>query len=135
MDVIQSMKDFCTEFQKDERYLAFWRAKEATDNNQLLQDKVGEFNLKRMNLNEMLSKADKDMDKIKALDTEIRSLYDEVMSMPDMIAYNETKAEVDNLVQHISGILSMAVNGEDPQTYDPNAVSCGGDCAGCAGCH
>ncbi len=135
MDVIQSMKDFCTELQKDERYLAFLHAKEATDRNQLLQDKVGEFNLKRMNLNEQLGKPEKDLDKIRELDTEIRALYNEVMAMPDMVAYNEAKAELDGLVQHISNILSMAVNCEDPQSYDPDAASCGGDCAGCAGCH
>jgi len=40
-----SNKDLCTQIQQDDCYLAFAKAKEATDNDQVLQDKIGEFNL------------------------------------------------------------------------------------------
>ena len=33
-----------------------------------------------------------------------------------------------------AAILTAAVNGEDPDTYDPDAA-CTGDCCSCGGCH
>ena len=51
-----------------------------------------------------------------------------------MVAYNEAKNEVDQLMQYINAILVTAVNGGDPMTVEEPS-SCGGDCAGCSGCH
>ena len=34
----------------------------------------------------------------------------------------------------LTAILTAAVNGEDPATYDPDAA-CTGDCCSCGGCH
>ena len=39
------------------------------------------------------------------------------------------------LMNYLTGILAMCVNGEDPETCDPNAHNCGGECSSCSGCH
>ena len=39
------------------------------------------------------------------------------------------------MMNHVTAMLTAAVNGEDPATYDPEAASCGGDCCSCGGCH
>ena len=47
---------------------------------------------------------------------------------------NKAKDVVDHLMNHVTAILTAAVNGEDPATYDPDAA-CTGDCCSCGGCH
>ena len=71
-----------------------------------------------------------------ALDTQIRELYDEIMAMPKMIAFNEAKEVMDKLLGSVNYIISMAANGEDPMTCPEEAPhSCSGSCASCGGCH
>ena len=45
------------------------------------------------------------------------------------------KQEVDAMMQRISNILVLCVNGEDPDTCAPEASNCSGSCATCGGCH
>lgn len=53
-----------------------------------IQNKIGEFNQLRSQLSVEMQKPDKDGEKMTALDTQIRELYDEIMAMPKMIAFN-----------------------------------------------
>ena len=135
MDILQMTKDLCKELQKDERYLVYAKAKEISDNDAALQDLIGKFNMKRIEINTEMSKTDKDQDKLTALDAELRKIYEEVMGNSSMIGFNEAKKEMDELVNHISSIIMMSVNGQDPDTYDPQEASCSGNCSGCSGCH
>ena len=52
----------------------------------------------------------------------------------NMVAFNKAKDVVDHMMNHVTAILTAAVNGEDPDTYDPDAA-CTGDCCSCGGCH
>ena len=83
-----------------------------------------------------MQKPDKDGEKMTALDTQIRELYDEIMAMPKMIAFNVAKEVMDKLLGSVNYIISMAANGEDPMTCPEEAPhSCSGSCASCGGCH
>ena len=75
-----------------------------------------------------------DADRIAELNDKVRKIYGDIMSNESMVAYNEAKNEVDQLMQYINAILVTAVNGGDPMTVEEPS-SCGGDCAGCSGCH
>ena len=57
-----------------------WQA--AADEDAGLQDLIGEFNLKRIALNNESTKEEKDGDKITRLDGEIREVYDKIMQNP-----------------------------------------------------
>ena len=98
-----------------------------------LEELIGRFNLRRIELNNRLGKEEKDTDRIAELDKEIKSIYDEVMQNENMRAYNTAKAEVDQLMAFINAILSAGVNGENPDEVDESA--CTGNCASCGGCH
>ncbi|MDR0984066.1 MAG: YlbF family regulator, partial [Ruminococcus sp.] len=54
--LINKVREFCTELQKDERYLNFHSASDNFDNDKELQDKIGEFNLVKLKLNEEIAK-------------------------------------------------------------------------------
>lgn len=134
MDMIELARDFGRELQKDERYLAFNAARVASDEDEELQALIGEFNLKRMAINNEAQKEEQDEEKVRTLNEELRAAYNRIMANENMVRYNETKQELDLFVQRLLTIISMCAEGEDPATadYDP---SCTHDCSTCGGCH
>ena len=109
-------------------------ARTASDNDEELQKQIGEFNLVRMKMEIESSKPEPDQDKVNALNEQLMSIYTSVMESENMVAFNKAKDVVDHLMNHVTAILTAAVNGEDPATYDPDAA-CTGDCCPCGGCH
>ena len=134
MDIIDQVRALALELQKDQRYLVLENARRMNDADEELQQQIGEFNLARIDLNNEISKPEKDADRIAALNEKIQKIYGDIMSNESMVAYNEAKGEVDQLMQYINAILVTAVNGGDPMTVEEPS-SCGGDCSGCSGCH
>ncbi len=110
-------------------------ARQASDEDQALQDAIGEFNLKRMAINNEAQKEDRDEETLKRLNEEFRAVYAKIMQNENMQRYNDTKTELDAKVQRLTAIITMCAEGEDPETCDYDAASCGGNCASCAGCH
>lgn len=136
MDIIQLTRDLGKEIQKDERYLNMQLAKQNSDEDKELQNMIGEFNLKRMAINNEAQKEEQDTVKMQALNQEFRALYAKIMQNPNMVAYNTAKEAMDALLQRISAIIGQCADGEDPETADyVEQSSCGGDCSGCSGCH
>lgn len=135
MDIIEMTREIGKELQKDERYLALRLAQQQSDEDETLQAEIGEFNLKRMAINNEAQKDERDEEKLKSLNDELRAIYGKIMQNAHMTAYNNAKNEVDALLQRITAILSMCAEGEDPATCDYDAASCGGNCASCGGCH
>ncbi len=135
MDLIEMARELGKAIQQDDRYLALRLATQSNDEDQALQDMIGDFNLKRISLNQEVQKAEKDQEKMNQLDKEIKELYQKIMSYPKMVVYNGAKKEVDALMNNINRILVLSVNGEDPDAVDLSDVSCTGSCSTCGGCN
>lgn len=134
MDVIALTRELGKAIQADERYAKYLAAKEVNDKDDELQKLIGDFNLGRMQLNQEMSKSDKDNDKINELNTKIRTLYGHIMTNPSMSAYNDAKVEMDRMLDMITNIITLSANGEDPMTCQAEP-QCTGSCATCGGCH
>ena len=119
--------------QQDERFIRTQLAQAAADEDEELQGLIGEFNLKRIAYNAENTKEGKDAEKLSRLDGEIREIYCRLMMNEHMAAYNDAKTELDKLVNQIATIVTMSAQGEDPESI--SAEGCGGNCAGCSGCH
>ena len=134
--ILELTKDLAREIQMDERFVRLQLAQQAADADEALQKLIGEFNLKRMALATETSKDDdkKDPEKMKQLDEELRALYAEVMSNENMKAFNVAKVGMDELMNGVSRILTLAAQGIDPDSADMEA-SCSGNCSSCGGCH
>ena len=136
MNVIETARALGKALQEDERYIKYDAATKASDTDTNLQNKIGEFNMLRMQLSQEMSKPEKDADKMTSLDNDIKALYDEIMNMPAMKVFNEAKEEIDKLLQSVNYIISMAANGEDPMTCPEEPPhNCSGSCSTCGGCH
>lgn len=135
MDIIELTRELGRTMQADERYIKMRLAQQESDEDEPLQGLIGEFNLKRMAINNEAKKDDRDEETIKRLNEEFRAVYAQIMQNEHMQKYNDAKEEFDALLQRITAIIGLCADGEDPDTCDYDAASCGGDCSSCAGCH
>lgn len=135
MDVIELARELGKAIQKDERYLAAQIARQNSDNDEELQRLIGEFNLKRMAINNEATRENRDEEKLQRLNDELRGVYTQVMQNENMNLYNEAKELMDNMLKRINAIISISAEGGDPELADLTEEACGGSCAGCSGCH
>ncbi len=137
MEVLVEMAiDLACQLQGDDRYLAVRTAQEEADKDEALQQLIGDFNLKRMAINQEESREDgqRDAEKLRTLNTELRDIYARVMANPHMMAYQTAKEALDALVGKINAAIALAVQGQDPNLAAQDG-SCNGDCSSCGGCH
>lgn len=135
MDIIEATRKLGSAIQKDERYIAYAKAKLAVDDNAELQNAIGEFNMTRMNLDRETSEEKRDEAKIAELNEQLRSIYGKVMSSKAMLDFNTAKAELDTMLNDINSIIMQCVEGAVPETCEPEVHSCSGSCDTCGGCH
>lgn len=133
MDIIEMTRELGKALQQDDRYIAYNLAKQANDNDKELQQQISDFDRMRSELNSELCKDDKDTDKIKELDENIKSTYKNVMSNKNMIVFTGTQKALESLVNNMNQIITMCANGEDPDTCEPSQ-GCTGSCSTCGGC-
>ena len=135
MDIIGLTRELGKKLQEEECYIIMRTAQQTCDEDQGLQQAIGEFNLKRMAINNEVQKDDRNEETLKRLNEEFRAAYGQIMGNENMQRYNEAKTEFDALLQRVTGIIGLCADGEDPETCEYEA-SCGGDCASCGGsCH
>ncbi|MCL2698055.1 MAG: YlbF family regulator [Oscillospiraceae bacterium] len=136
MNPIQAARELGKAIQADERFKAYFAAKDINDADEALQNLIGEFNLQKENLTMEFSKAEneKNQEKIDGLNTKMRETYAEIMSNENMRAYSAAKAEFDRMLSGINQIVAMCCEGADPDTCEPAAKSCGSGCGSCGGC-
>ena len=134
MDVIEVTRELGKAIQADERFIRYAKARLANDADVDLQNAIGEFNIKRMELEKAVSEETKDEVLVKKLNEELRESYGNIMANPAMVEYNTAKAMLDQMVNEINTIISKCLDGEDPATCEVSD-GCTGSCATCGGCH
>ena len=139
MTVIEAARKLGAAVQADPRYVEYVNAKKANDEDQELQNLIGEFNLVRQNLALESDKPEEEVnhDKVQDLTVKMHSAYEKVMANENMALFTAAKQGMDKLMSEINTILTYCVEGEDPETCpsEPPTASCSGDCSGCSGCH
>lgn len=120
--------------QNEDFYKNLSAAKEKADSDEALQALIALFNQKRVAINNEACKSDRDEETLRTLNEEMRTVYSQIMSNENMVAYNNAKQTFDSAVQRIVAIITQSAEGENPDTtdYDP---SCTHDCSTCGGCH
>ncbi len=134
MDIIEAARQLGKAIQEDKRYLAFYAAKDANDADEGLQALIGRFNLIKMQVDEEMTKDERDDEKVKNLNAELRKVYADIMVNENMQAYNNAKNDIDEVISRMNAIIDLCISGEDPETCEP-AAGCSGSCSTCSGCH
>ncbi len=137
MDVIELTRELGKTIQADERYAAYMAAKQANDDDMALQGLIGRLNILQMSYQNESEKETPDQAKLEKWDADFHSVYAEVMLNENMRKYQEKKQELDDLMSYIVNLLSLCVNGADPETAEPqpsDGGGCTGSCSSCGGC-
>lgn len=134
MDIIEKARELGKLIQQEESYIALQKAQADADADMELQNLIGDFNMKRMSINNEASKKDKDSDKLALLNSQMREDYSKIMSNKNMIAYNEAKDAFDIVANRVLAIVQQSAEGADPETADYSTSSCSGSCSTCGGC-
>ncbi len=134
MDAIAMARELGKAIQQDERFIRMMAQQQTSDADPQLQELIGQFNLKRIDLNAELNREEKDQDRINAINNEVREIYSKIMANENMAAYNAAKNELDELVEYVMQILRGSINGEDPELIELQS-GCSGSCSSCSGCH
>lgn len=132
MSILEATRKLGEEIQKDERFIRFAKARLENDNDKALQEKIGEFNTVRMNIERLSPEESEKGDELRK---KLRDIYGEIMSSATMVEYNAAKTEVDAMLNDVNSVIMQCVDGADPATCEPIAHDCGGDCSSCGGCH
>ncbi|MCD8328497.1 MAG: YlbF family regulator [Ruminococcus sp.] len=135
MSVIEKARELGKALQESAEYQQYIEAKRVNDTDVDLQNMIGEFNMLRMQLNQEMSKEEKNSDEMKRLDGEIKTLYGKIMSNKSMAEYNACTEKMEKIMNSVNYIISQAANGENPMTCPETAPSCTGSCSTCGGCH
>ena len=135
MDVIKAARNLGTAMQADERFVEYAKTKLALDNDEVLQDLVGKFNVARMNIERLGEQEERDEEKFKEANLELREIYDSIMNNEKMKAYNDAKLGVDKMMADVMAIIQMCSEGADPETCEIPEGGCTGSCSTCSGCH
>ena len=105
MDAIAKFKEAAMALQQDERYLKLAAARKANDDDETLQNMIGEFNLVRLDLNNEIEKEDRDDARVTELNEKINQLYNGIMNSETMLAYNDGKiGDANALYKEASGL-------------------------------
>lgn len=134
MDIIDCARQLGKAIQESDLYVKLNLLQQRCDEDQDLQQMIGDFNLKRINLNNEINKPEKNQEAIDEQNREVRKLYGEIMVNDNMAAYNEAKTNLDKTLDFVLQIMRKSVDGQDPDTIEPQS-ECGGSCDSCAGCH
>lgn len=130
MGVIEKARELGEEIINDERCKRYRIAKAANDADPLLQDLIGEFNLKKLQLSNEFNKEQEKQskEKIEQFQSELKAIYAKIMETESMKEFSAAKKDVDEMLSHINSIIQMSISGEADS-------GCGGNCGSCSGCH
>ena len=126
-DIIKLAREIGKEIQCSDEYLKFEIARQNSDNDEKLQELI------RMQINDLVSRTDRDEEAIKSKNTKLQTIYKEIMENENMMNYNSAKKDIDLLLARVTAIITQSAEGADPETTD-YSPSCSGSCSTCGGC-
>lgn len=124
--------------QQDKVYLDYKQAMEENEKDEALNELMGKIRLLQMNYQHEASQEKPDEEKLNSYNQEFQGIYAQIMANEHMQAYEQARQAVDDMMNYLTGILALCVQGDDPETCDPHAHEhhdCGGECSECSGCH
>lgn len=135
-NLIDMARELGREIQANEEYIDFRIKQQNLDCNAKIQEHLKNFNSKKNEINQEISKENCDNTKIDLLNKEIAEIYKNINSNPVMIEYNLSKERFNQILQKISLVINKSAEGIDPYMIEVNDDhnDCTGSCYSCEGC-
>ena len=132
--VIAQARELGKTLQQEEAFVRFLKAQKANEADVELQEKMTEFENKRLEITQEVQKEDdKDAELIKRLDKELKQIYSDLTQSQSLIDLAEAQAEVQEMVTGIIRIVQGSAQGINPDYIDitcppEGCSSCSGNC-------
>lgn len=137
MELNKLARELGKAIQKDERYLNLEKCIEANEKDEILNELMAKVQLTQMAYQKE-AQGEGNAEKMQELEKEFSTLYNAIMQNENMKNYEKARGEIDEMMNYIVEILTLCVNGEDPDTCEPQKHECDHDhdCdCGCHDCH
>lgn len=135
MEVITLARELGAAIQQSEDYIEYKIKEQNVECDKELQKMIEEFNLKKVSINNEISKETVDQKMIDELNLSIGEFYNKIMQNENMKVYNEAKQKFEKMLKDISFIINSSASGEDPYNINlENNQTCTGSCQSCSGC-
>ena len=136
MDIIEMTRELAKKLQQEEAYILLNTTQRAVEEDDALQEAIADFNMKRYELTQEVTKKDRDDAKVDELDKLVRQMYDDITNNEKMAAYNKAQDEFNDMFEYVLHILQMAATSDDPDSIEKpeEGSGCSGDCGSCGGC-
>ena len=137
MELNKLARELGKAIQKDERYLNLEKCIEANEKDEILNELMAKVQLTQMAYQKE-AQGEGNAEKMQELEKEFSTLYNAIMQNENMKNYEKARGEIDEMMNYIVEILTLCVNGENPETCEPPKHECGHDhdCdCGCEDCH
>lgn len=136
MDLISLARELGFAIQNDPDYINYKIKEQNVQCDKELQETIEKLNLKKVDINNEISKENPNTEKIDKLNEEIGVLYKNMVSNKKMKEFNDSKNLFSEKLQKVSTIINKSAQGEDPFLIDVDSdSSCTGSCSTCGGCH
>lgn len=134
-EVIELARELGCAIQRDETYIDYRIKQQNVECDENLQNMMKDFNLKKAEINEEISKETTDQNKIDKLNEDINKLYTDIMQNKTMTVFQESKQKFEIMLRGITLIINRSSLGEDPKTVNiEESGACSGSCHSCSGC-
>ncbi len=137
MEINKIARELGKAIQADERYLKMQKCIETNKADEGLNELMARIQLVQMSFQKE-GEGEANEQKMQELEKEFNALYSEIMQNENMKNYEAARAEIDKMMNYVVELLALCVNGEDPDTCEPDVHECAHDhdCdCGCHDCH
>ena len=136
MDIIEMTRELAKKLQQEDAYILLNTTQKAVEDDDALQEAIADFNMKRYELTQEVTKKDRDNEKVDENNKTSRKMYEQKKKKKKMVAYNNAQDEFNDMFEYVLHILQMAATGDDPDSIEKpeQGGSCSGDCSSCGGC-
>jgi cell fate (sporulation/competence/biofilm development) regulator YlbF (YheA/YmcA/DUF963 family) len=126
MEVMELAAQIGKAIKEHDVYKKYLEAKEAYDNNEVVNDKIMEYGIQQQALAIEAGKEDHDEALMDQIQKRLDALYTEICEDETFLALNAAQEAVNELMNQVNQTINYNITGEKPCTHD---------CSTCGGCH
>ena len=125
MEIMKLAEELGKAIKNSEVYAKYLAAKEAYDNNEVVNDKIMEYGIQQQVLATEAGKEDRDEAAMEQIQARLEALYTEICADSTFLALNEAQDAMTELMNQVNQTINYNITGEQPCTHD---------CSTCGGC-
>ena len=127
MEIMEIAKQLGQAIKKDERIARLDEARKAYEGDAEINKLMVEYNVHQTALREEYAKEERDMDAIKAIQTRIETIYNDITTNATFVAFNAAQEAVNAFMNEVNEEITFQITGERPCTHD--CSTCGASCS------